>query len=218
MDSNKLEKMKQWETVITVMGFDLDSVMDSAWDSDDEFMSTLVEYRKLEQRKADQEPVLQAVLRTLEMNIDEDDIEEYHDYIEKLKAKKQEELDTIAINSSPLIQRLHTVHGFEFVDSPRRYRSHLCFKFKTADGTAISGRAFRPTWDIHRIWTSWKDKTGKSHKQKWEPKYSTYAPKDFPAPWANSRASTEVLCYMMAYYITTPKVKMPESHLVKVKK
>ena len=59
MDHNKLRLMQQWETVIGVMGFDLDEIIEKAWNTDEEFMDTLVSYLAMEKRRVDQEPVLQ---------------------------------------------------------------------------------------------------------------------------------------------------------------
>ena len=85
MDHNKLRLMQQWETVIGVMGFDLEGIIDQAWNNDEEFMDTLVQYLSIERRRSTHEPVLQAVLRTVEMGITETDIEEYYEHIEKIK-------------------------------------------------------------------------------------------------------------------------------------
>ena len=217
MDHNKLRLMQQWETVIGVMGFDLDEIIEKAWNTDEEFMDTLVSYLAMEKRRVDQEPVLQAVLRTVEMGITETDIEEYYEHIEKIKEAEKAEQDKTTVLTNPCIQNLHNVHGFRFVDPPKRYNGHTCFTFTTRDGTVVHGRCFRPTWSMHRIWTTWKDRSGKTHKQKWEPEYSTYPPAAFPEPW-HGRATTQVLCYMIAYSMTTPRVKMPASHLIKAGK
>jgi hypothetical protein len=210
MDSSKLQLMQQWQTVMGIMGLDLEEIMDNAWNDDSQFLDTLEQYLVNERRRAEQDPVYMAVMRTIEMGISDDDIIAYHEHLETIEEKAKAAHDQMLVNTNPAIAKLRTVHGFRITNS-KQYPNHVCFSF-VVNGIVVNGRCFRPDWSYHRVWTTWRDKSNIAHKQKWEPKHTTYPPKAFPAPW-QARATTEILCYMMAYYMVTPTSKLPEPHL-----
>lgn len=210
MDEKFIEKMEQWDILMNLMGItnyvqengDLVLGEPLAW-LYDEYTSWLA-------RINDPDPMLTAVMRSIEMGVTIDNIEEYYKYRDEkerqalLEAMLQAELNNTRIHE--LIQQ----HNFEFFES-KQYPKHTNFKFNMPAGFEVKGRAFRVSgYGPWRVWLSWRNKQNKTVKQ-YKNLYAWFGsdimPSGFPDHWQNNRLTSDALAYIVAWRCTNNQLK-----------
>ena len=213
MKPEKLALMEQWHTVVALMGVDVDSIEDELWDDDDESFSTLL--TRLEEhhrRMTGPSDTMKAVLQTVEMGVNSDDIEEYTNLLESRKREREERETQERITNNPAIRELHDVFQFKYIDS-KYLPKHTHFEFVDNNGFRFRGRAFRYSWRITRIWLHWNDKKGKSMKWSWDAVSSDLnIPVQFPSElkeWGGYTSNPVRVAQIIAYRVS--KKSMPKN-------
>lgn len=213
MKPEKLALMEQWHTVVALMGVDVDAIEDELWDDDDESFSTLLNSLEEHNRRMfAPSDTMKAVLQTVEMGVNSDDIEEYTSVLEQRKKEREERETQERIANNPAIRELHDVFRFKYVDSKYLPR-HTHFEFIDNNGFRFRGRTFRYSWRITRTWLYWNDKKGKSMKWSWDAVSSDLnIPVQFPSElkeWGGYTNNPVRVAQIIAYRVS--KKSMPKN-------
>lgn len=185
MKADKLELMEKWDTVVSLMGLDQESIYDDYYAQDDvSFYDLLREHELHLERMANPSEMMKMVLRTHEMNITTDDIDDYMTHKDQIREHLLEEERQRRISTNPAIIELREVYNLKTVE-PKRYKNHHHFEFTDPTGIVVSGRMFMLSWHSMRVWLEWKpSKGGKRVRFKWDTAYSNIQlPKTFPNEW-----------------------------------
>lgn len=188
MTEEQIKKLEQWSVLMTLMGFDADQQDPDYedYDNDGEFFNlyqTVGNVIKLQRRMKDPDPLMAAVLQTIEMDVSDNEIYEYHDHLEKVQEEEERAERLAAEVSNPEIVRVMSEFNFVLTQH-KRYKKHTCWQFNTANGTVVQGRLFRPSWNSHRVWLSWTDVKGKKQIHKWNAVSGNFKiPTAFPQNW-----------------------------------
>jgi len=187
MTDEQLKKLEQWSVVMTLMGFDQgqQSTEYEEYDNDDNhsLYDTICHVIKLQKRMKDPDPWMAAALQTIEMGVNDDEIYEYCEHLEKLEEEALCAEMAAKEAANPEIVRLMTEFNFRLTQH-KRYKNHTCWEFNTSNGIVVQGRSFKPSWNSHRVWLSWTDTKGKKQIHKWNPVSGDFKiPMAFPQDW-----------------------------------
>lgn len=142
MKADYLEKLEQWASMMTLMGFDPVTIYeeeDYEEDSDECVLLTINAINRLAERQAAPDKTMRAALLTMEMGISERDIGNYVNHIWDLESKAEETRRQELIDNNVTVKKLREKHKFALVQS-KQYKTYTHFEFETAKGTKVSAR------------------------------------------------------------------------------
>ena len=209
LSKEKFELMQKWQTLITLMGFNMEEIFDDwGYDADEQFFELLEVVERVNRLKDEPTKAMTAVLRTVEMGVTSSDINNYsYDLEERAEEARMAELAALE-STNPCIMELTNDHNFKWVNS-KQYPNHKHYSFTTKDGILVKGRSFSRGWGNTRNWLSWKDKNGKSVSTSIDFRGGINVPPEFPKSWNDGWNTTSNLKHtpmIIANYVIHKKI------------
>ena len=92
MDAQLLKKMEQWHVTISLMGLTHEQMFEEeCYDEYDGLREALTAYLSLQKRiNNPKDMVMKAVMQTIAMEVDDDDIADYDDHLQNIERQKEE--------------------------------------------------------------------------------------------------------------------------------
>lgn len=209
MTEEKFELMEQWHTVMGLFNIHIDNIYNDYDEDETDFYYVMDTISKIEKWKADPSDAVKAVMRSMEMGVSPEDIDEYYNELEmrreeEIRRKREEE-----IYNNPCIIQLRDSNMFVFLENQKQYPDHTHYQFETNNNVTVTGRIFRYSYWNFRNWLSWYDENGKLVKHKWDLP-SIQPPKAFPQEWREWSVTTDRkrMAQVIAYHVinkTLPK-------------
>ena len=184
MTEEQFELMQKWQTIVTLMGFTMDDIFDNwSMDDDDDFFIVLQKVENVNRLIKTPTSAMTAVMRTVEMGITSNDIEEYQAELQNRAEAEKERIELEKVTNNPAIKELAEVYNFKWITDSKQYPKHKHYSFTTADGIEVRGRSFITGWQCSRNWLSWKNGDGEKVSKSCDLRGHAAVPKTFPESW-----------------------------------